>query len=92
VSSLQRAILIAAYLGPKCNTFVGQPSAALVNDKGKLEVTQNQRVLTSRPAPSGASTKSSSTSRTKSIEKINEIETGRTCASIGPWRVRLQLS
>jgi hypothetical protein len=51
-TSLQKAILIVAYLGAKC-THCRALSAALVNDKGKLEVTQNQRVLTPRPVPSG---------------------------------------
>ena len=38
--------------------FSGSLPQALVNDKGKLEATQNQRVLTTQPAPSGASGKS----------------------------------
>jgi hypothetical protein len=40
------------------HAFSGSFPQALVNDKGKLEVTQNQRVLTTRPALSGASGKS----------------------------------
>jgi hypothetical protein len=43
-TSLHKAILIVAYFKKQNACVVRQPSAALANDKGKLEITQNQRV------------------------------------------------
>jgi hypothetical protein len=67
------------------HAFSGSLPQALVNDKGKLEVTQNQRVLiTPGQHPVGHPVKASSTlTNKKRGEKLTRLRR----ASTGPWRV-----